>query len=246
MAKAKSINFPFIPLEKAVSRIIEVYDKEGRNPVAPNIAAEHWGYSSKSSGARQTIAALRAFGLIELVKGNIQISEPALNNIILDKRPNSEERDNTLKEAAIKPKIFSEMWKKWGQGGLPSDANMAYFLTIEKGVKEDSASRIINIFRKTISFTNLTYQPITEDNKTEGDISEGTINEELQTNTQTEQEVGIRRDVCSLDEGQAIIQFPEEMGKGSYSDLLAWLEVIKSKVTRLSQEEEEKRKEELL
>ena len=245
MSKARSINYPFIPLKKALLRVEQIDKKEGKNPVAPDIAAEHWEYSPASSGVRQTIAALKSFGLIE-VSGdkNIQISESALH-IILDKRKDSTERDNFIKTAATKPKIFNEMWEKWGQSRLPSDENMEYFLIFEKKINKVSASKIIKIFKETISFANLEVQIPEEDNEAEDNensVEDIIENKDSQTNllpeTQTQQ-TEIRRDTCSLDEGQAIIQFPEEMSKSSYLDFVDWLDLIKNKAKRLAGHEEE-------
>ncbi|MXZ13734.1 MAG: hypothetical protein F4Y78_07015 [Candidatus Dadabacteria bacterium] len=253
MSRTRGINYPFISLKKALERVQQLYDKEGKHQSAQHIAAEHWDYSERSSGVRQTIAALRAFGLIDKSDkhnpGGIQLSELALR-IILDKREDSTEREQAIKASAIKPKIFREMWGKWGSDGLPSDNNMAHFLIFDKKSNEKAASNIVRIFKETITFAGLVNSDfITEDEKdeteeTETEISEGasgvvdikpepstfsTLSSSAEVSVQ---KVKTRQDSCSLDEGQVIIQFPENLGSESRKYFVEWLDLIKKKVGR--------------
>ncbi len=92
--KVRSPSFPFIGLREALERARGFYEAEQRNAARPETAAAHWGYSPKSSGGKQTTAALRAFRLLEgdtLVK----LSGRALR-ILLDEREGSEDRDRLL------------------------------------------------------------------------------------------------------------------------------------------------------
>jgi len=68
--RVRSPSFPFISLPEAVHRARELYDAERRNLVHPDVAVAHWGYARSSSGGKQTIAALRAYGLVEDVRGS--------------------------------------------------------------------------------------------------------------------------------------------------------------------------------
>ncbi len=235
MARAKAVKYPFISLEVAIGRVGQLYNKEGTNTVNTKLAAQHWGYKEKSSGGFRTVAALSAFGLVEVEgKGDdrsIKISKLG-RNIILDEREDSAEREELIKTAATKPRIFDEMWEKWGEAGLPSDANITYFLTSEKEVSKTSAQDIIKKFKETISFANL----IEGENEGEEEESNETTGHEIIDRTlfdTTEtRKTEIRQDLCSLDEGQAVIQFPEKMSKNSYEDFADWLELIKKKAKR--------------
>ena len=118
--KIRSPSFPFISLREAIDQARAFYEAEQRNAARPETAAAHWGYSPKSSGGKQTIAALRAFGLIEgdtLVK----LSGRALR-ILLDERGASEERERLLKQAALMPPSpFQALGAVWARPSFSSD-----------------------------------------------------------------------------------------------------------------------------
>ena len=188
MSKKKHFGVPFINLESAINKVKDLYDQEGRNSVNIQIAVDHWGYSEASSGGRQTTSALKTFGLIEdLGRGEareIQLSELALR-ILLDTREDSTERDNAIKAAALKPKMFEELWRKWRSTGLPSDANMLHFLIFEKGINEKSAANFVKIFKDTISFANLSASdPISEENEGDDGSTDSYKDEMSSTDTQ--------------------------------------------------------------
>ena len=230
MSKSRSINFPFVSLEVAISRVEQLYEVEGKNLANTKVAATHWGYSEASSGGLRTIAALRAFGLAEVSGSgdnrNVQISELALR-ILLDKREDSTERDNSIKIAAIKPKIFNEMWEKWGQSGLPSDATISHFLIFEKGLNEKSAPRATKVFRETVAFAKLLEsEPISapkEDKETERNDTE---KQESPPPEPPLQKTGMRDYSFPLDEGQVTIQVPKELSVHSQEELKSWLGFI--------------------
>lgn len=233
MAKAKSIHYPFINLERALLRVEQLYEKEGRNPANTKVAVQHWGYGKASSGGRQTVAALRAFGLIdasgEKNARSVQISELALL-IIRDKREDKTELDEAIKTAATKPKIFNEMWGKWGQTGLPSDANIAHFLMFEKEINEASANKIIKIFKETISFAKLTKSDHATKEDEEIDEGDNTTEEVASKDTKRgpslelpTQKTEMRQYSFSLDEGQVTIQLPKGLSKDSHEELRSLL-----------------------
>src|SRR4051794_10580533 len=103
MAKTRSPNFPYIPLEQALERIRTVWDREGRQSAAPETLAGHWGYSEKSSGGRQTVGALRHSGLLEGRGADLRVTELA-QSIILGE-PGSKQWLQDVQEAALSPAI---------------------------------------------------------------------------------------------------------------------------------------------
>jgi hypothetical protein len=128
------------------------YEAEQRNAARPETAAGHWGYSPKSSGGKQTIAALRAFGLIEgdtLVK----LSGRALR-ILLDERDGSEERERLLKQAALMPPLHSKLWERYGPE-LPSDQTLRLSLILDEGFNENSVDDFLTEYKETLEFAKL-------------------------------------------------------------------------------------------
>ena len=64
--KKAGTRFPFINLRKSVERAKLLFDADERGrDVSITAAFEVWGYSEKSSGGFQTVAALISYGLLK-------------------------------------------------------------------------------------------------------------------------------------------------------------------------------------
>ena len=156
--KGRSPAFPYIPLGEALERIKELLAQEGgRHPFPPTSAFKAWNLSEKSSGARQTLAALKHFGLVEYSglgeNRQVKISELAWN-ISMDKREDTTEKDNLIKIAAFKPAIHSQLWKLY-DGSLPSDLTIETYLVKDRKFNAKGAKDFIVGFKATIAFAKL-------------------------------------------------------------------------------------------
>lgn len=156
--KHRSPMYPGINLQQAIKRATEFYEKEHRNPASFKAAVSHWNYSEKSSGALVTAAAVKSFGLFDELESSggrtFQLSPLGLK-IVADKRPVSSERDAAIREAALKPKIHAELWRKYN-GHLPSDAELQYRLENDFHFNINAIVAFIKELRDTISFAKLT------------------------------------------------------------------------------------------
>ncbi len=156
--KHRSPAYPAITLAQAIKRAEEFYAAEHTNPASFNAASTHWGYKPTSSGALLTAAALKSFGLLDELESasgrTFQISTLG-RKIVADKRPNSDERAAAIKEAALRPKIHADLWRKYN-GRLPSDVELTYRLEVDRDFNVNSIAPFIRQFRSTISFAKLT------------------------------------------------------------------------------------------
>lgn len=156
--KVRSPGFPAINLEAALQRAETFYDMEKRNSASFAIAASHWNFKEKSSGALQVVAALKSFGLLKDVEGGntrrVQLTEFGLR-IILDRRENSTERSDAIKKAALMPKMHAALWRKYGTS-WGSDENLRHELIFDWKFNENTATDFIREYRETISFAKLT------------------------------------------------------------------------------------------
>src|SRR5262245_3909199 len=87
--QGRSPAYPGINLEAAIEKAKALLDSEGKYAVPMSSAFAAWGFGAKSSGGRETRAALRYFGLIT-VEGQgavrkVKLTEKALR-ILLDAR----------------------------------------------------------------------------------------------------------------------------------------------------------------
>ncbi|MDD4052162.1 MAG: hypothetical protein PHR28_09740 [candidate division Zixibacteria bacterium] len=150
----RSPNYPSMNLGKALEKAKELYDIYKVNSVPEGTAHETWGNSRFGSQGLLCVAALKAFGLIQVDgsgKGRrVVISEQA-RRILLD----ADDREELLKQAALLPPLHKELWDYY-EGFLPkNDADLRKYLLLEKNFNEQSVDYFIAQFRATIALTKL-------------------------------------------------------------------------------------------
>lgn len=140
-----------MPLDEALSRAVQVYEKEQRHPAPTDAVARDIGYKSANSGAAlSAIATLRAFGLLERTEpGKLAVSAEVQSYRYAPD-------ENLKKELLVKwlrsPPIFAQLLDKY-QGGLPSDATI-HFDLIEEGFKPGSAQTTLNVLKRSVEFVD--------------------------------------------------------------------------------------------
>ena len=119
-----------------------------------------WGYSAKSSGGRETRAALRYFGLITVEgdseTGKVKLTEKALR-VLLDKREDQTEKKALIRELALTPPVHKQLLADYPQG-IKLDASVTHSLMFDHGFNQNAASEIVNEFKATAAFAGL-YDP---------------------------------------------------------------------------------------
>jgi hypothetical protein len=248
----RSPAYPFIPMEKALSQAKALYDREGRYSVPMASAFKAWGYGEKSSGGRQTLAALKYFGLIEVEgegdKRKIRVSERALR-IILDEREDQTERRRLIRELALLPPIHQQLMEKFQQG-LPSDATVRHYLVFEARYNEEGAAELLAEFKETAGFAGLFQPPGDIDTSSAAEDGSGNRSQDQQhtddsiasgrgskldtkaRRDRTPAKAGMKEDVFTLAEGDVVFQWPERLSEASYDDLQAWTELLLRKIKR--------------
>jgi hypothetical protein len=153
----RSPSYPFISLRKAMERAKEFSAKEGKYPARVSVAVTHWGFKEKSSGGIQTIAALKAFGLMEDAGSSadrqVKLTDVA-QRILGDERVESEERDKLIKEAALKPKIHRHLFEKWGVD-FPSHETFRTYLKLDKLFADGALEDVITEYKDTLAYAKL-------------------------------------------------------------------------------------------
>jgi hypothetical protein len=149
--KVRSPSFPAIDLKEAVERARTLYQAERRNAARPEIVVAHWGYSPKSSGGLQAIAALRAYGLVE-GEGTARLTDRAVHLALDD--PGAPQWTAMAREAALAPPVHARLWERYA-ADLPSDKNLRSFLVLELGFNEGAVDLCLRNYRETLSFAKL-------------------------------------------------------------------------------------------
>ena len=118
---------------------------------------QHWGYKEDSSTGYSCIAALKKFGLVDhegMGDGRqVRLSGLALS-ILLDKNPDSPERRDALRAAALGPRIHAELWERYGTE-LPSDQSLKRFLVLERSFNEAAVDELLDEYKVTMAFAGL-------------------------------------------------------------------------------------------
>jgi len=183
--------YPYIDLAKAVEKATVIADKgAARQTMPPEAFYKLWGMGAKSSASRQTMAALNYYDLVEYVgRGKdrkVKLTDLALR-ITLDKRPDSNERSDAIKQAAVQPSIFRELHEKYAPF-FPDDVVIETYLKIDKQFSEEAARTAIRHFRTSMEFAGLD-KPSVEPKDSQSDM-DGT-DESADAETGNLPEIGI-------------------------------------------------------
>ena len=243
----RGISYPFLGLQEAVERAQKFYEVERKNAAPASTAVKHWGYSEKSSGGKQTIAALQYFGLMQYLgtgeHRQVKLTERAYD--IIHNPPDSEERYQALRDAVAAPKLYAELLAKFSPHELPSDDTLKFFLLRNKDISPNSVDSLIKNFRASLSFAGygvqggsqfmvhrqaIVFDDTPSANPNFGPLS-GKIAESRSRNAVAKSE-GMREEVCSLLEGTATLRWPGNISKSSVIDLCDWLDLVKRKIER--------------
>jgi hypothetical protein len=144
-------SYPFIDLEEAIAATKKIYDYTKR-AAAPTdaVVANALSYSLKSSGGVKTIAALKSYGLIEESTQTVKITDRAYR-ILID-TPESSERKQAIKDAALSPKWYQSVFTKWG-GDPPASTRST--LILEHGFIPTTVDSFLKNYRQTIQYAGL-------------------------------------------------------------------------------------------
>src|SRR5688572_2776252 len=104
--QGRSPAYPGITIEAAIEKAMSLYKQEGKYPAPMPSAFKAWGYGEKSSGGRETRAALRYYGLIAIEgdgeTGKVKLTEEALR-VLLDAREDQTEKKAVIRRLALTP-----------------------------------------------------------------------------------------------------------------------------------------------
>jgi len=169
-ARVRSPAYPAFHLEAAIGYAEAIYDKERRHSAPVAVAARHCGTELTSSVGLRLISGLKQFGLVvEEGRGEdrqIRLSDRALD-ILLAESPDSPNRMEAVRQAALHPKIHKDLWQHYA-GNLPSDESMRAYLIRKLEFNDKKVGRFIKEFRATLAFAELTQSDIVDKEEDNG------------------------------------------------------------------------------
>lgn len=159
----KSPPYPYLDLEAALERARQLATVARGFAVPVPAVAKTWKFSEKSSSTVKVLGALNQFGLIQ-DEGPAGAKAYKLSDlaeaIISDHRPQSKDRDEAIKAAALRPKVFQELWEKFGKAEV-DQTTLEYELTRNRKLagkapfSEDAAKDVALTYRASLLFAGL-------------------------------------------------------------------------------------------
>lgn len=253
--RERSPSFPFISLPLSIKRLDSVEKKFGRHAMPNSKAGIAWGLQPESSQAQQTLAALKAYGLV-LYQGSSTDRRSVISDfgrIFLRAQQESILRA-AAREAVLKPRIFGELFGEWG-ATRPPDAVCLDDLVLKRKFTEAAAARLLRVYDKNVEFAQLAELdrpdagPFPEDT----DTSEFAAPDELGSSAGAppSHPVGLSgqthmnavytstaeafTEVFSSDSGQVALTWPKALSAPEAEEVEAWLNLIIKKVKRRTQ-----------
>jgi hypothetical protein len=154
--QAETTRYPFINLSKALEKAEVLYKADPRrNFMQIATVFEEWGYSLKSSGGHQTVAALIMYGLVEDEGSRegrrLRLTEDAFR-YFRDER--DDKKVEYLRGFALKPKLLHALWNSW-RGTPPADSVARSHLKLDRGLNEQSARSVLGLYKDNLKYASL-------------------------------------------------------------------------------------------
>lgn len=154
--RERSPSFPFIPLQQAIKRLQEFETTFGRHPAPAKHTGSAWGMKGWTSQAQQTLAALKAFGLVEYTGASQDLTASITDDARTYIRAQQDSvKAEVLKRVALNPKAIAKYFGDWGSD-RPPDAVCLDRLVLKDGFTESAAKLFLNVYDSTIAFAGLT------------------------------------------------------------------------------------------
>ncbi len=147
MSSNRSPRYPSIDLGDAIGKIEKVFNKEGRAPFSKEVAAGHCGYSSWNGSSAKAVSALKKYGFLRDDNAGFRLTDDAITIIANTDVPNSQERKDAIKRAALKVELFAGLLSTFGP--TPSETNLTAQL-ITKGFSKDGAAKAARAYLATM------------------------------------------------------------------------------------------------
>lgn len=160
VSKGRSPRYPRISLGDAIGYARRFYTEAHRARVDAETAAQLMGFSGRSGASAVALGAVRQYGLVDGLRGDMQVSELALKIL----QPVSREEEVEAKhEAAFRPEVFDALSAHF-DGDFPrSDEPLKAHLIRSMGFSQTGAVECVSSLRKTLEEIDRSSGPATSE-----------------------------------------------------------------------------------
>lgn len=156
-ARVRSPNYPGYSLERCLELVSLLYENFKKTSNAFAVVTKGVGFSPTSSSGLQVMASLSYYGLINIegtgINRRVSISDLAYK-IIIDKRPESKDREGAIKEAALNPAFFKKIKEFYGNQ-IPNDSSLEFDLLSKFKFNPRTVKEFIRVFKDTMDFAKV-------------------------------------------------------------------------------------------
>lgn len=152
MATARSRAYPGIPLGEAIEKIHQLSKKLGSAPsYNKETFAAGMGYKGSNNGAfLRAVAALQQYNLVQK-SGTSYILTPITQKVLFP--TSSEDRMVAIKEAALSPTLFDQLYSQYAGQELPD--LLPNILVNDYGILPNVKDKTTSLFRSSMEFAGL-------------------------------------------------------------------------------------------
>ena len=240
--RVRSPNYPSISLPQAIEYASKIFKRLQTHPAPREVVLSAMSYKSYNGASASALSALIKYGLLYKIGSDFKLTERSLSI----EHPRSEaEKAVAIKEALRAPTLWAELLDQF-QGRLPDDSLLRATL-LRKQFGASAVAPIINALRESVElaerfpteYATIPVEKFDEEAATvieseaaEHPVRKGGLNF-LKNLKRNEPEVdGVRREIITLDEGDVVITFPEDLSAESFGDLKDHLDLFIKKMQR--------------
>ena len=145
---SRSPRYPRISLGSALDHAKSIYQGAHRSAISSDTAYKLMGFSGKTGSSAAALGAIRQFGLVDGLRGDLKISALALRIF----EPESIfEYAEAIEKAAFNPDIFQEISTQFGGRIPPADEPIRAFLIRNHDFSSAGANDCIAALRETLT-----------------------------------------------------------------------------------------------
>jgi hypothetical protein len=221
------------------------------------LAHKEWDYKEHSAMGNQVVGALKSFGLVDVFgtenDRKLQLTDLAYR-LLNHSTQTGPDWNEMIQKSALMPPIYAELWKKWDGDEFPDNDLIRHYLVLDREEGKFNPERVdgfIDSFRDTLRFSQLLPDSPIDLPNTDGndkmpsaggrieDLNEiGSPAENELRRTRRPKMPGTKEAVLPLDTGAVVISWPERISPDEIESVESWLEIMKKKVKRASQEDD--------
>lgn len=231
--RVRSPKYPSFNLERAIELATQLFEQEGLHKIPADVAVQDMGYTSSSSRGGRGLSALQQYGLLD-AEGSGKDRHVWLSalgkDIVLERREVSAERDEAIKQAALMPSIYQQLFEEYG-GDLPSDATIETLLLRKHNFNRKVLKKFIRGLRATFQFANLSKSEKEEIEESEDfPSSENKFRKPLMDNTTKSHSPTDTRlqdiTIPLIGGGMAVLSVPIPLSKRNFDHLIKMIQTM--------------------